>query len=163
MNNPDTEAKRREGGTPSPARAGRHFRSNVVAYLALAVAVGSGGSYALAATTSNGTNGRRVRRQRQRCHAPRQAPALRAWSNPYRAEFGARPPNGERLGGSRALTDTSLSGTGMSVSHTGVGVYNITVTAANCRDAATTRRWSASMTSAAGGSGNQLSFPVAWT
>ena len=33
----------------------RHLRSNVVAYLALAVAVGSGGSYALAATASNGT------------------------------------------------------------------------------------------------------------
>ena len=33
----------------------RHLRSNIVAYLALAVAVGSGGSYALAATSSNGT------------------------------------------------------------------------------------------------------------
>ena len=32
-----------------------HLRSNIVAYVALAVAVGSGGSYALAATTSNGT------------------------------------------------------------------------------------------------------------
>ena len=32
-----------------------HLRSNIVAYVALAVAVGSGGSYALAATASNGT------------------------------------------------------------------------------------------------------------
>ncbi len=34
----------------------RHLRSNIVAYIALAVAVGSGGSYALAAVSaSNGT------------------------------------------------------------------------------------------------------------
>ena len=57
MKPPDTKAT-------GPATALRHLyaplahvRSNIVAYLALAVAVGSGGSYALAATTSNGTIG----------------------------------------------------------------------------------------------------------
>ena len=34
---------------------GRHLRSNAVAYLALVVAVGSGGSYAFAATANSGT------------------------------------------------------------------------------------------------------------
>ena len=44
---------------------------------------------------------RRVRRQGQRRHAPRQAPALRASSEPHRPQLGARPPNGERVGGGR--------------------------------------------------------------
>ena len=53
MNTPDTPK-------PSDRRialrhlrgAGRHLRSNVVGYLALAVAVASGGGYALAAATA---------------------------------------------------------------------------------------------------------------
>ena len=55
MTPPDSKATggattRRHLRSPLP-----HLRSNIVAYVALAVAVGSGGSYALAATTSNGT------------------------------------------------------------------------------------------------------------
>ena len=55
MKPPDSKATggattRRHLRSPLP-----HLRSNIVAYVALAVAVGSGGSYALAATTSNGT------------------------------------------------------------------------------------------------------------
>ena len=58
MNNPDTPKRSGARAALRHLRAPlRHFRSNVVAYLALAVAVGSGGSYALAATTTNGTNG----------------------------------------------------------------------------------------------------------
>ena len=56
MNTPDiAKASGRRIALRHLRGAGRHFRSNVVAYLALAVAVGSGGSYALAATTSSGT------------------------------------------------------------------------------------------------------------
>ena len=44
---------------------------------------------------------RRLRRQGQRRHAPRQAPALRAWPEPYRPQLGARPPDRERLGDSQ--------------------------------------------------------------
>ena len=55
VNTPDTKAPSRATALRHLHGAGRHLRSNVVAYLALAVAVGSGGSYALAATATNGT------------------------------------------------------------------------------------------------------------
>ena len=55
MKTPDTKATGLATAVRYLHGAGGHLRSNVVAYLALAVAVGSGGSYALAATASNGT------------------------------------------------------------------------------------------------------------
>src|SRR5689334_17140188 len=52
---PDTKATAKARPLRYLHGAGRHVRSNVVAYLALVVAVGSGGSYAIAASASNGT------------------------------------------------------------------------------------------------------------
>ena len=133
MKTPDTKATGQATALRHLHGAGRHVRSNVVAYLALAVAVGSGGSYALAAIGEQ-RHHRRLRRQGQRRHAPRQAPALRASSEPHRAQLGARPGTRERLGGGR-VDGHIVSGAGVSITHAGVGVYNVTVTAASCRDA----------------------------
>jgi hypothetical protein len=135
----------------------RHVRPNVVAYIALAVAVGSGGSYALAAVSaSNGTiavcvdkgSGVMHLAKHQQC-GRRQSriglrPALEAWA--------AVAPNG----------DISV-GSGLSITHLGVGIYNVTVTAASCRNA----QQNAPVVSAddaepaAGFSAG--AFPVAWT
>ena len=135
MKAPDTKAT---GSAPALRHlhgVGRHFRSNVVAYLALAVAVGSGGSYALAATAStNGTiavcvdkgsgvmhlaNHPRCGRHQSRIglSSALDRPAVSAWAEVV--------PNGH-----------VVTGAGVSISHAGVGVYNVTVTAASCRDAA---------------------------
>ena len=55
MKAPDTKATSRVTALRYLHAPLRHVRSNVVAYLALVVAVGGGGSYALAASSSNGT------------------------------------------------------------------------------------------------------------
>lgn len=107
----------------------RHLRSNVVAYLALAVAVGSGGSYALGAVSaSNGTvavcvdNGSGVMHlaKHPRCgrHQSRIGlrPAFEAWA-------------------AVAVNGDIYVGSGLSIAHAGVGTYNLTVTATGCRNA----------------------------
>ena len=141
--------------------AGRHLRSNVVAYFALAVAVGSGGSYALAATASNGTIAVCVDRgsgimhlaSNARCgrHQSRiglssalDRPAVSAWAEVV--------PNGH-----------VVTGAGVSISHAGVGVYNVTVTAASCRDAANNAPVVSVSDSEPPGGQATTSFPVAWT
>jgi hypothetical protein len=157
---PDTKATGPATALRHLRGAGRHFRSNVVAYLALAVAVGSGGSYALAATASNGTtavcvdNGSGVMHlaKHTRCgrHQTRiglssalDRPTVNAWA--------------EVVSNGHVLT-----GAGVSISHAGVGVYNITVTAASCRDAGNNAPVvSASDTEPPGGQAT-TSFPVAW-
>ena len=160
MNTPDMKELSRATALRHLHGAGRHVRSNVVAYLALAVAVGSGGSYALAATASNGTlavcvdkgSGVMHLAKHPRCgrHQTRMGlssaldrPAVSAWA--------------EVVSNGHVLT-----GTGMSVSHAGVGVYNVTVTAASCRDAGNNAPVvSASNTEPPGGQAT-TSFPVAW-
>ena len=162
MNNPDTPK-------PSGRRVAlrhlhaplRHFRSNVVSYLALVVAVGSGGSYALAATASNGTiavcvdNGSSVMHlaKHPRCghHQSRiglssalDHPAVSAWA---------------------AVNDVGVieSGTGVSVAHTGTGVYAVTVTAASCRDAFNNAPVVSINDSEPPYSSATSTFPMAWT
>ena len=161
MNTPDTKATGRATALRHLRGAGRHLRSNVVGYVALAVAVGSGGSYALAATASNGTiavcvdkgSGVMHLATHPRC-GPHQTrlglssaldrPAVSAWAEVV--------PNGH-----------VVTGAGVSISHAGVGVYNVTVTAASCRDAAnnapvvTVNDGEPPYSSAAS------TFPVAWT
>jgi hypothetical protein len=135
----------------------RHMRSNVVAYLALVVAIGGSGSYALAAVSaSNGTiavcvdkgSGVMHLAKRQRCgsHQSRIGlrPALEAWA--------AVEPNGDITVGS-----------GLSITHLGVGTYNVAVTAASCRNAqenAPVVGVDDSEPAAGFGLG---AFPVAWT
>ena len=141
----------------------RHLRSNIVAYLALAVAVGSGGSYALAATSSNGTvdvcvdNGSGVMHlaKHPRCGPHQSRIALSAaLDRPTGRAWAAVGPNG--------VID---EGSGLSITHAGVGTYDVTVTAASCRFANT----NAPVVSVddsqppAGFGGNPGAFPVAWT
>ena len=137
MNNPDTPKRSGPRAALRHLRAPlRHFGSNVVAYLALAVAVASSGSYALAATTSNGTNGtiavcvdkgsgvmhlaKHPRCGRHQTHlglsSALDRPTVSAWA--------AVEPNGG-----------AASGHGLRITHASAGLYNITVTAANCRHA----------------------------
>ena len=137
------------------------MRSNIVAYLALAVAVGSGGSYALAATTSNGTIGFCVDKgsgvmhlaKHSRCgrHQSRidlssalDRPTVNAWA--------AVEPDGA-VG----------SGVGVRIAHPGTGVYNITVTAASCRHALNNAPVVSVNDSEPPYSSAPGTFPVAWT
>jgi hypothetical protein len=165
VNNPDTP--KRSGARVALRHLRpplRHFRSNVVSYLALAVAVGSGGSYALAATTSNGTNGTiavcvdkgsgvmrlakhpRCGRGQSRIglSSALDRPAVSAWA-------------GVELNGAIA------SGSGASVTHAGTGVYSVTVTAASCRDASNNAPLVSINDSEPPYSSATGTFPVAWT
>jgi hypothetical protein len=157
---PDTKAT-----SPAPAlrhlhAVGRHFRSNVVGYLALIVAVASGGGYALAASAGNGTiavcvdkaSGVMHLAKHPRCgrHQTRvglssalDRPTVSAWATSNEA--------GDIVGGA-----------GVSISHVRVGAYNVTVTAASCRNAANNAPVvSASDTEPPGGQA-ATAFPVAW-
>lgn len=160
MKTPDTKA------TSATAlrhlqRAGRHLRSNVVAYLALAVAVGSGGSYALAATRSNGNvavcvdkgSGVMHLAKHPRCGRHQTRIGLSsALDRPTVSAWAASNEAGDIVGGG-----------GVSISHVRVGAYNVTVTAASCRNAANNAPVvSASDTEPPGGQA-ATAFPVAWT
>jgi hypothetical protein len=157
---PDTKAPSRTTALRHLHGAGRHLRSNVVAYLALAVAVGSGGSYALAATATNGTiavcadkgSGVLHLAKHARCgrHQTRiglssalDRPAVNAWAEVV-------------------FDGHVVTGTGVSVSHAGVGVYNITVTAASCRDAGNNAPVVSVSDSEPPGGQATTSFPLAW-
>ena len=161
MKTPDTKALSRATTLRHLHGVGRHLRSNVVAYLALAVAVGSGGSYALAATQSTGTIGVCVDKgsgvmhlaKHPRCgrHQTRiglssalDRPAVSAWAEVV-------------------FDGHVLTGAGVSISHAGVGVYNITVTAASCRDAGNNAPVVSVTDSEPPGGQATTSFPVAWT
>ena len=137
MNNPDTPKRSGPRAALRHLRAPlRHFHSNVVAYLALAVAVASSGSYALAATTSNGTNGTIAvcvdkgssimhLANHERCGRKQTHLGLSsALDRPTVSAWAAVEPNG-----------AAASGHGLRITHASAGLYNITVTAATCRHA----------------------------
>ena len=159
MKPPDSNATggattRRHLRSPLP-----HLRSNIVAYVALAVAVGSGGSYALAATTSNGTiavcvdkgSGVMHLAKHPRCGHGQSRIALSSALD--RATVGALvAPNG-------GVT----SGLGVSIGHSGAGVYDVTITAARCRGALNNAPV-VSVNDSEPPSGRAAgAFPVAWT
>jgi hypothetical protein len=142
-------------------RVGRHVSRNVIAYLALFFALGAGGSYALAATATNGTvavcvdNGSGVMHlaKHQRCGRRQSRIGLSAaLDRPTGRAWAAIGPNG-------AIDE----GSGLSIAHAGVGTYDVTVTAASCRFANT----NAPVVSVddsqppAGSAGG--AFPVSWT
>jgi hypothetical protein len=141
----------------------RHLRSNIVAYLALAIAVGSGGSYALAASASNGTIAVCVDEGSGVMHVPKHPrcgrhqnriglssaldrPTVSAWAT-------AGPVGGV------------LSASGLAITHTGTGTYAVKVTAASCRHAVN----NAPVVSVddyqppAGFASQPGAFPTAWT
>jgi hypothetical protein len=157
---PDTNATGRATALLHLHGAGRHLRANVVAYLALAIAVGSGGSYALAATASNGTiavcvdKGSALMHLAKHPHCGRRQSRIglsSALNRPMVSAWAASNEAGDIVGG-----------TGVSISHVGVGVYNITLTAASCREAANNAPVvSPSDTEPPGGQAT-TTFPVAW-
>jgi hypothetical protein len=114
-------------------RVGRHISRNVIAYLALFFALGAGGSYALAATASNGSvvvcadrgTGVMHLAKHQRCGRHQSRIALSsALDRPTVSAWAAANENGG-----------IESGTGVTIAHGGAGLYNITVTATSCRHA----------------------------
>jgi hypothetical protein len=160
---PDTKASGRAAALRYLHAPLQHVRSNVVAYVALVVAVAGGGSYALAASRSNDTiavcvdkgSGVMHVAKHQRCgrHQSRiglssalDAPMVSAWAT------------GGPLGG-------VLSASGLSITHTGAGTYEVKVTAARCRHATN----NAPVVSVdddqppAGFASQPSAFPVAWT
>jgi hypothetical protein len=153
---------------PAPALrhlhgVGRHFRSNIVGYLALVVAVGSGGSYALAASASNGTvavcvdkgSGVMHLAKQQRCGSGQSRIGLSsALDRPTVSAWAAVEPDG-----------AVASAMGVRVAHAGTGLYNVTVTAATCRHAVNNAPVvSVNDSEPPGGlGGNPGAFPVAWT
>ena len=142
-------------------RVGHHISRNVIAYLALFFALGAGGSYALAATASNGTiavcvdsgSGVMHLAKHQRCgrHQSRiglsaalDRPTGRAWA---------------RVEQNGAINE----GSGVSITHAGVGTYNVTVTAASCRFANTNAPVVSVDDAQPPGGFGAGAFPVSWT
>ena len=142
----------------------RHLRSNVVAYLALAVAVGSGGSYALAAvSTSNGTIDVCVDKGSGVMHIAKHPQCGRHQSRIGLSAALDRPTG--RAWAAVAPNGVINVGSGLSITHADVGAYNVTVTARTCRNALN----NAPVVSVddgqppAGFGGNPGAFPVGWT
>jgi len=110
-----------------------HLRRNIIAYLALFLALGAGGSYALAATASNGSvvvcadrgTGAMHLAKHQRCGRHQTRISLSsALDRPTVSAWAAANENGGME-----------SGTGVTIAHGGAGLYNVTVSAASCRHA----------------------------
>jgi hypothetical protein len=110
-----------------------HLRRNIIAYLALFLALGAGGSYALAATASNGSvvvcadrgTGVMHLAKHQRCGRHQSRLSLSsALDRPVVSAWAAANENGG-----------IESGAGVTIAHGGAGLYNVTVTAASCRHA----------------------------
>jgi hypothetical protein len=160
---PDTKATGRATALRHLRAVLHTLRSNAVAFLALAVAVGTGGSYALAATANNGTiavcvdNGSGVMHlaKHQRCGRHQSRVGLSsALDRPTVSAWAAVEPDG-----------AVASGAGVRIAHAGTGVYNIIVTAAGCRHAVNNAPVvSVNDSEPPGGlGGNPGAFPVAWT
>ena len=144
MKTPDMKAPSRTTALRHLHGAGRHLGSNVVAYLALAVAVGSGGSYALAATQAMARSPSAPTQAAAYCTSPntRAAGVIRPVSGSARCSTATR----ERLGGGRCLTETSRAVRGL---RSRIQVLAYTRSPSQLRTAVTrptTHRWSASTT-----------------
>ena len=165
MNNPDTpKPSGRRIALRHVRSVGRHLRSNVVAYVALAVAVGGGGSYALAAVSaSNGSINVCVDNGSGVMHLAKHARCGRHQSRIGLSAALDRPTG--RAWASVAPNGFINRGSGLSIAYAGVGTYNVTVTAASCRFADTNAPVvSANDDQPPGGfGGDPGAFPVAWT
>jgi hypothetical protein len=141
----------------------RHLHANIVGYVAIVIAIGSGGGYALAASAHNGTIAVCVDRSSGVMHLAKHARCGRhqsriglssALDRPRGQAWAAVEPNG-------AIN----VGSGLSITYAGVGTYNVTVTAASCRNALNNAPVvSVEDSQPPGGLGsNPGAFPVAWT
>ena len=136
-----------------------HLRSNIVAYVALAVAVGSGGSYALAATTTNGTIAVCVDNGSGVMHVAKHPRCGHGQSRIGLSSALDRPTVGALVAPNGGVT----SGLGLSIGHAGAGVYDVTITAAKCRGALNNAPVvSVNESEPPGGLGAGV-FPAAWT
>ena len=161
MNTANTKAASRATTVRHLHGVGRHLRSNVVAYLALAIAVGSGGSYALAATASNGTIAVCVDKGNGVMHLAKHPRCGRGQSRVGLSSALDRPSVNAWAG--VELNGAIASGSGASVTHAGTGMYNITVTAASCRHASNNAPLVSINDSEPPYSSAVSTFPVAWT
>ena len=160
MKTPDTKATSRVA-LRHLRGAGRHLRSNAVAYLALAVAVGSGGSYALAASRSNGTVAVCVDKGSGVMHLAKHPRCGRGQSRIGLSSALDRPTVGAWA--AVELNGAVASGLGVRIAHAGSGQYDITVTAASCRHALNTAPVVTVNDGEPPYSSTASTFPVAWT
>jgi len=163
VNIPETKATGRATALRYLRGVGRHVRSNVVAYLALVVAIGSGGSYALAATASHGTVAVCVDKGSGVMHVAKHSRCGRGQSRiglssaldrPTVSAWAAVEPDG-----------AIASAVGVRIAHAGTGVYTVTVTAPSCRHAVNNAPVvSVNDSEPPGGLGGSPGvFPMAWT
>jgi hypothetical protein len=115
-----------------PYRIVQHLRTNVVAYLALFLAVGGGGGYALAAANNKTIHGCVNTRThalyiQARCH---RGQTQVAWN-----QQGPQGPTGAAPSTAFAVVDSTgliPQGQGISIQHLGSGEYLVTITARGC-------------------------------
>jgi hypothetical protein len=159
---PDTKATGPATALRHLHGVGRHLRSNVVAYLALAFAVGSGGSYALAASASNGTIAVCVDRGSGVMHLAKHP---RCGSHQSRIGLSSALDRPTVSAWATANVNGGIeSGSGASVTHAGAGTYEVRVTAPNCRHAFNNAPVvSINDGQPPYGTGASAAFPVAWT
>ena len=160
MKTPDTKATALATALRHLYGAGRHLRSNVVAYLALVVAVGTGGSYALAATANNGTTAVCVDKGSGLMHLAKHP---RCGRHQTRIGLSSALDRAPVNAWAEVVFDGHVvTGAGVSIRHAGVGVYNVTITAASCRDAGNNAPVVSVSDSEPPGGQATTSFPVAW-
>ena len=160
MKTPDTKATAQARPLRYLHGAGRHVRSNVVAYLALAVAIAGGDSYALAATRNIGTVAVCVDKGSGVMHLAKHPRCGRGQSRIGLSSALDRPAVsawGEVVSDGHVLT-----GAGVSINHAGAGVYDVTVTAASCRNAGNNAPVVSVTGSEPPGGQAATSYPVAW-
>lgn len=119
-------------------RLARHARSNLIAYLALFLAIGGGGGYALAATQTTTIHGCVVKRTGEllvRARCGRGQSKLTWDQQGPRGKTGAAgapgqpPPSAWAIVSNAGVAEPS---DGITVQRTGTGTYQVTVTAAAC-------------------------------
>jgi hypothetical protein len=118
-----------------PHRISQHFRANVVAYLALFLAVGGGGGYALAAVNNKTIHGcvdthTHALYIQARCHRGQNRVV---WNQ--QGPQGKQGATGRAASAAFAVVDSTgliPQGQGISVQHLGTGTYLVTITAQGC-------------------------------
>lgn len=162
MEAPETKATGRAAVLRSLHAPLRHLRSNVVAYLALVVAVAGGGSYALAASRNNGTVAVCVDKASGVMHVAKHPRCGR-----HQSRIGLSSALDAPMVSAWAAANVNggiESGSGASITHAGAGTYEVRVTAANCRHAFNNAPVvSVNDGEPPYGTGTSTAFPVAWT
>ena len=161
MKTPDTKATALATALRHLYGVGRHLRSNAVAYLALVVAVGSGGSYALAATANNGTIAVCVDKGSGVMHLAKHPRCGRGQSRVGLSAALDRPTG--RAWAAVEQDGAIAEGSGLAITHAGVGTYKVTVIAASCRFADTNAPVVSVDDAQPPGGFGAGAFPVAWT